>query len=173
MIRAALLLSPVLIALALSGCTGGDADESGDATSSATVASATPDASATAATDDATDDGTDDAEATPTADSASYADASALVDAAVAAGLSCASPTTVDAEAPATSAVKCGKLTLSVYASADDRDSVVNTALADADSTAMFLVGANWIIAAPNGNSGTKLSALLDVLGGFIVPEGS
>lgn len=167
MTRAALLVPAALAAaLLLAGCTGTD-DVSASSSPRASGSLDAPSSSPTVT------DGLDSPEATPTPDSASYPTASDLRTAAVAAGLECNEPSDVTAVAPAMSALACGDLELTVYATAADRDTVVNKALGDEKSTRVFLVGANWLIAAPDGNDSIELVDLIPGLGGFVVPQGS
>ncbi|MDM4762174.1 hypothetical protein QT381_04035 [Galbitalea sp. SE-J8] len=165
MMRTALLAPAALAAvLLLSGCTGGD----DPARSTSTPGSTSVVEPSTTPTDDI-----EVPEVTPTPDSASYPTATDLQAAAVAAGLDCDDAPDTKAVAPALSAVTCGDLTLTVYATAADRDSIVNAALADEGSTQVFLVGANWLITAPDSDDTTGLADLIPGLGGFIVPQGS
>jgi hypothetical protein len=165
MMRATLVPVVALAAVLLAGCTPGDEDPAAQTPS-------LPSAAAETMTPPATDEGAT-PDIAPTPDSASYPDVDDLRKAAVAAGLSCEDQQDLEAKAPALSAMRCGDLTLTVYATGAERDTVVNAALGDADSTRMFLVGANWLIEAADGNSGSTLLDLQPALGGFVVPQGS
>jgi maltose-binding protein MalE len=108
---------------------------------------------------------------TPTPDSATYATVDDLRAALISAGQSCSSYKKVTTVAKATGAATCGsKLTIAVFATAADRDEMVNAAEAKTTPD-LILVGANWVVVASEQND--DLSPLQLKLGGFIVPQGS
>jgi hypothetical protein len=165
--RAALIVSVVALAVTVAGCTS-EPEPSASRTSGGFTASPST------ATPEETE--VPDAELTPEPNSEAYSDADALKKAVVDAGVDCSSWVTpaAAADASATSSGQCGDdLTISVFADGAARDAVVSDRLKDADSTVKFLVGANWLISVPDGNSARALDKLLPALGGFISPEGS